>query len=62
MENKSKIGRPPLPAGERLKPRAIGVSDQDWQDWQDAAARAGEPLSAVIRRLMGRWVKRQEAE
>lgn len=49
-----RIGRPPLPDGQRLKPRSIGVSDQEWQRWHDAAAAESLSLSEWLRGLANR--------
>lgn len=45
-------------AGTRLVPRSLKVSDEQWQQWQAAAAAAGVPVSAWLKVLAGREIKR----
>ena len=41
-----------------MKPRAVKVSDELWEDAQEAAAERGEVLSEEIRKFLVRYVKR----
>lgn len=46
-----RIGRPPLPESDVLRPRSFGVSEPDWRRWHQAAAAEGMTLSEWLRGL-----------
>ena len=49
MEAKNPVGRPAMAADEKRKPRSIKMSDQEWQELQRRAAKAGVSVAEYIR-------------
>lgn len=50
--------KPRKPAGEKLVARSVKVSDVDWAEWTKAAASEGMGVSAWVRLIARRAIRR----